>query len=95
MDELTSWLRERLDEHERMVDRMDMLGEQNYPGWDWQRGDIAAKRAILDEHAQWGTLSACRVCDPGEGRRRYPCTTVRLLAQVYASEPGYREEWRP
>jgi hypothetical protein len=73
--------------------------------------DVAAKRAVLDEHAVLdngtGKLDSryCRRCFAIEGYNAdvldsgegLPvwCLTVRLLAQAYADRPGYREEWRP
>lgn len=57
-----------------------------------------AKRRIIFEHRELiaGKLgqkpvSICHACK----ERRYPCTTLRLLALPYADRPGYREEWRP
>jgi hypothetical protein len=67
--------------------------------------DVAAKRAIVDEHAlldpppepddDWPLV--CRRC---EDRRRHdamrwPCPTLRHLAAVYADHPDYDQEWAP
>jgi hypothetical protein len=55
--------------------------------------EVAAKRAIIDEHAP--------VVDGSQGRRWFvgsesqSSLTLRLLALPYADQPGYREEWRP
>lgn len=59
--------------------------------------EIDAKRAVLALHTQSLRDGGCQVCDVPGGRRLRPdaCTTVRLLASVYADRPGYREEWRP
>ena len=62
-----------------------------------ERADVAAKRRILELHAPFGAPDwphqACRTCgdlgDPVEA----PCETVRLLAQPYAGQPGWRAEW--
>jgi hypothetical protein len=67
--------------------------------------DVAAKRAIVDEHAlldpppepddDWPLV--CRRC---EDRRRHdamrwPCPTLRRLAAVYADHPDYDQGWAP
>ncbi|MFI1562170.1 DUF6221 family protein [Streptomyces sp. NPDC020490] len=59
--------------------------------------EIDAKRAVLALHTQSIRDDGCQVCDVPGGRRLRPdaCTTVRLLAVVYADRPGYRETWRP
>lgn len=63
--------------------------------------DVAAKRAIVDEHeAQYPDTSYayCRVChvyDLVHDAMPAPCRTLRLLATAYAGQPGWRAEWRP
>lgn len=63
--------------------------------------EVAAKRAILDEHATVteGREEYCRTCDADRGYAPtgfpMPCPTVRLLALPYASNPGFDEAWRP
>lgn len=60
--------------------------------------EAAAKRRIIDEHVQAGSdlyvgerMPWCSTCSGG----RWPCTTLRLLASVYAGRPGWRSEWAP
>jgi hypothetical protein len=62
--------------------------------------EVAAKRAILDEHSpppppkeEGKGWLGCFTCIGYVGERE-PCTTVRLLAQPYAGRPDWREEWR-
>lgn len=60
--------------------------------------EVEAKRWILDLHSLVGTLqtgarietvASCPIC------RVWPCSTVRLLASVYADRDGYQEGWAP
>lgn len=65
--------------------------------WDPDRvlAEIDAKRRILDEHqsTRYGECDRCR--EPGLDRNQTaPCLTVRLLAQPYAAQPGFRDGWR-
>ncbi|MEU8199532.1 DUF6221 family protein [Microbispora amethystogenes] len=66
--------------------------------------DIASKRAMLDEHPAaegWQLTGSrgpvCGTCASGtsdgdiEGDR-YPCRTIRLLAEPFASHPDYPRE---
>jgi hypothetical protein len=72
--------------------------------WDPARvlADIAAKRAIVAEHASTddgsGVLTVCRVCSYRDIWERYsdpaPCRTLRLLAAVYTSHPDFDPAWR-
>lgn len=71
------------------------------------RAEVDAKRRILELHANDG--GDCAVCSRSEmvegwgggeetyGEQRtgeaWPCPTVRLLAQPYAGQPGWREEY--
>ena len=52
--------------------------------------EVAAKRTILDRHEPGvSEPSECGRCnDP------WPCDDVKALAQPYAGEPGWQEEWR-
>lgn len=58
--------------------------------------EIEIKRAILALHTQ-SVRDGCWVCDvPGGHRLRSDaCTTVRMLAVVYADRTDYQESWRP
>lgn len=71
---------------------------------DRVHADVAAKRLIIDEHAEsdthecgtcvaagWGYPEASRDSRP----QRLPCRTLRALALPYDDHPDYREEWRP
>jgi hypothetical protein len=68
--------------------------------------EVAAKRAILGEHAPnypttYPKLSGqptCGVCHAGGfdwEPEWWPCITVRTLAAVYSDHPDYRPEWKP
>ncbi len=68
--------------------------------------EVQAKRAILAEHphvkAAFTALPetfGCRCCHyGGEGRGVQGfgwCKTLRALAAIYGSHPGYRPEWAP
>jgi hypothetical protein len=61
------------------------------------RAEVEAKRRILAEHTPRAPGYACPVCwDGAEAGEpiEAPCPTVRHLAQPYAGQPGWREEWR-
>lgn len=71
--------------------------------------EVAAKRRIIDLHHSLGPSAGtedevvCDACGPEEDISfrvetyggRWPCTTLRLLASVYAGRPGWRSEWAP
>lgn len=64
--------------------------------------DLAAKRAILDEHSNvnGGDCGTCVVgewgypTNGGSTIAHYPCRTLRLLAAPYAEHPEYDPAWR-
>lgn len=102
--ELVQWLRGVLRQVEAEHRLAKALAERDGLKVDlyappWIPADIAAKRAILDLHAEAMGTDFHGNCpgtwvgysdDPAE-----PCPTLRLLASAYADRPGYREEWRP
>lgn len=67
--------------------------------------DIAAKKKIVGLHraippaypgAVIGDWPCCEVCSAsGEytGTGKFPCDTLRLLAQPYKGRPGWSDEW--
>lgn len=58
--------------------------------------DIAAKRAIMQDHKLVeypGIDGPC--CARCESYMRFPCRTLVLLASAYRHRDGYREEWSP
>jgi hypothetical protein len=67
------------------TDRFDLDGQR------WA-DDLAAKRRILeseqDRVVEEGPL-------PERMRSAVETEALRLLAQPYAGQPGYRDEWRP
>lgn len=58
--------------------------------------EVEAKRRVLAAHRQ-SMPGWCVTCDvPGDHQgRAHGCTTLRLLAAVYADHPDYFPEWRP
>lgn len=75
-------------------------------GPDYVLADIAAKRAILNEHEPIDVVSideatyrqvilACLRCRMGERQIVHPCPTLRQLALPFAQHPDYDETWRP
>jgi hypothetical protein len=98
VDELSKWLREQLDEDWRVAGVMMALGGPG-PGdpmhwnvdylarWDLARvlAEVEAKRRMLDQ--LWDGVT---VWDP-DG---WAVDFTKLLAQPYAGQPGWREEWR-
>nr|MDT0658045.1 DUF6221 family protein [Micromonospora sp. DSM 115978] len=122
-DDLTAWLREQLDEDERVAraagakwytdsdgnireDAPD--GTSPYVACGSYGGgledayqahiarhdparvlaEVAAKRAILDDCAEYVNDGTVAATDGLAGR------TLIALAQPYADRPGWREEWR-
>jgi len=61
--------------------------------------EVAAKRAIADAASEafgaYQTRMTGTEIRQNEGERLAFTTTLRHLAAVYASHPGYREEWKP
>lgn len=57
--------------------------------------DIVRKRAILAEHPRCDCHDNCTACAACGDGSIWPCPTVRLLAEEFASEHGYDESWRP
>lgn len=62
--------------------------------------EVEAKRQLADLHHEvedpQEMQDYCAECDLGRDRYPYyPCTTLRLLAAVYADHPDYLPEWRP
>jgi hypothetical protein len=120
--DLVAFLTARLDETQDDAERGYLKAEPipGCDGWD-QSGtaglppavaarvlrDVAAKRAILAEHAP--DYGECRVCADHDGEmwlstgdvmeRRTeleaPCPTVRHLAAEHSDHPDYKATWRP
>jgi hypothetical protein len=66
--------------------------------WDPARvlAEVKAKRQLLDLHSPGRSYreDELPVCGSCRKDRVYPCRVVRLLAQPYAGQPGWREEWQ-
>lgn len=43
----------------------------------------------------WLYCKTCGSGEPYEYPTDWPCATLKLLALPFASQPGYRDEWRP
>lgn len=65
--------------------------------WPKYLAEIAAKRAIVELHTgrqvDLDFHLACTECSPQP--LKYPCRTLRFLAQPYSDHSDYREEWKP
>jgi hypothetical protein len=101
VDELLAFVRSQLDAKEREAREFlaqpgrDLLAARLYQE---QLAEVEAKRRILDD---WQILrSAIRRVDDVEGNRLLYArleareSDIRWLAQAYARQPGWREEWR-
>lgn len=106
--ELIEWLRAQLDEDEATADRFHYVGcdrlDDEYGSGECdcaeparRLSEVKAKRAILELHDGG---HECSVRDErGEIDRFHyvldeeACTTVLLLAQVFAGREGWRDEW--
>jgi len=93
-----AFLRARLDEDEAVAVRTVNAGRLFR--------EIAAQRAILDEHMpvipDYGPSRGERCCgtcgavgDDAYLAVSWPCDTIRHLLAVYSDHPDYRQEWAP
>ena len=109
--DLVTWLCDQLDEDEQDARRRyfhtDGCGRFLDPGdtcscelSDRVLAEVRAKRQILRDMAHVidgeSRLLVCDDrCECGDGPPVRICRTVRLLAEIYADQPGYWEVWRP
>jgi len=106
---ITSWLRQQLDEDERVAQ----------PAYDFTCGtddyfDVYYMAVPLQVHAnRWCPARVLREveahrrilaahrpgsdpCDAHDASlRTIECETLRLLASIYSDRPGFRQEWAP
>ena len=106
MDDLTAFVRERLDDDERELQKDPPVGLGYANLSARMRLEIAAKRAIVGFHQpEWtdyvdgdgierGSYE-CAECEPGGTPNNWPCRTMRQLAAVYSADARYRAEWAP
>ncbi|MEU6034710.1 DUF6221 family protein [Actinomadura sp. NPDC047616] len=106
MDDLVEFLRARMSEDEQVASQYEPDGpwkageepgraplEKNIAAYLSRLSpgrvlaDIEAKREILRLH-EGGPDGRCPTCSDES-----PCTTLRLLAEVYLDHPDYRTEW--
>jgi hypothetical protein len=95
-EDLARWIGEQLDEDENEARRL-------YPSDTAVRllREVEAKRRLLDEFSRTGAVPDTperRASPTWKGDFGYLhglARAVHLLAEVYDSRPGYREEWRP
>lgn len=58
--------------------------------------ECEARRRIVHEHAWTGVAwAAANERDCPRCGMDQPCSTLRILAEVYADHPDFREEWAP
>ena len=106
--DLVSWLRQAMTDLEREANRDEPgclcrdLGCHHTEARDTILRTVAAHRAILDEHRPEADIGWdpgpdwCGTCryDGGLDRFVYPCPTLRLIAAIYESRPGFDPSWR-
>lgn len=88
--DIYSWLRTQWDTAEINTNIAPMD-----PTWRlWILTDLAAKRRILAEHADYN--GTCTTCSGDQEWKAVltPCPTIRLLALPLAGNHGYQPEWR-
>jgi hypothetical protein len=85
MDELVAFVRARLNEREALLLHTRASGIPCPIPIDTLLAEVEAKRRILD-------LCAPGV-DEGTSGARVARLTIHLLAQPYAGQHGWREEW--
>lgn len=93
MNALTDFLLARLAEEE--ADLPSEVAESHYQTWraaDWYKAEVAAKRAIVERHAN-SAAAGCAICSEA-AREDVVCVEQRILASVYADHPDFQEEWR-
>jgi hypothetical protein len=103
-DDLITWLRARLDDAEVAVIRAMELGHPFLSAMGDPFDDIKAKRELLDAilgyeatiDSEWGCVHSASQIAAGECPEIRPgdIPAIRVLAQPYAGQPGWREEWR-
>jgi hypothetical protein len=83
------------------VDYNSVVADAHGLRWKPERvlADVAAKRAIVEEHTCQCPDPGCGDCGACSGDHHAdptpaPCTTVRLLAQPYADHPDFDPAWR-
>lgn len=106
---LTEFLEARITEDERecrhMLELVPTPAASLENGWDHAYAErvlaeCAAKRAIVNEHAEemthwWPEMVEVQVCGRcGDGASvEWPCPTIAALTAVYADHPEYDPEW--
>jgi len=93
MNALVAWLRAQLDECEREAPELGTHAMEQ-----WILADVVAKRAILDE-----AEAVCEEVRSPSGAEHYVNArarqfayeqVIKLLAQPFAGQDGWREAWR-
>jgi hypothetical protein len=101
--ELVAFLTARYDEEEdaARIAAATPDAAQNITRWHPAHvlADIAAKRAIVEEHTCQCPDPDCGDCGACSGYHHAdptpaPCTTLRLLVQPYAERPDFDPQWR-
>jgi len=101
VDDLTAFVRARLDEDERELvkDPPHGLGYANLAAR--VRREVAAKRAIIAIHVPDEDRD-CLVCITERAGYQeqwawdpWPCQTIRHLAAAWSDHPDYRPQWVP
>ena len=102
MGDLITWLRDQIDEDERVA--RESMGSYWY--MDGHSGEAQAFIARFDEDRELAEVDAKRrILDlardyspelgHGDNGEWALGEVLRMLALPYADQPGYREEWRP
>jgi hypothetical protein len=103
IDDLIAFLRARLDERQAMIDRANNVAMNGFEtvdeeAWssladpDFAAADVAAKRRIIELAVLYADE---KFPNHDGGYADGMADAVALLAQPYADNPDYREEWKP
>jgi hypothetical protein len=103
VDDLVTWLQQQFENQRHRADALKAMAAALPPEAgayltetaDMLLADVDAKRRIVDGCLLRGEQGQ----QPGGEVFGYHATgmltAIRILAEVYADRPGYREEWRP
>lgn len=105
MTDIVSFLLDRIAEDE--TDMELTASRRPFDGKARWLAECAAKREIIELHAEYAPMGGAGVCErcdldgrggavfaPLPGVAYYPCRTLRALAQPHAAHPDFDPAWK-